>query len=105
MNQVNRRPKPRQVSRLFDSGVDAVLSHAPHYARQGILSARRPLRTMGADLSRDPRNPRPFSPTALPSVLGSPVQYLIITNDDMQAQFQPLCTRMLPATLIASGSA
>jgi hypothetical protein len=75
----------------FDGALDAMLSHAPLYARQGIQSTRRPLQPLGTDLSRDPRNPRPFSPTALPSVLGSPVEYLIITNNDMAPQLQPLC--------------
>ena len=36
------------------------------------------------------REPQPFRPTQIPSVLGSPVQYLIITNETMAPQFQRL---------------
>jgi hypothetical protein len=37
-----------------------------------------------------PARQQPFSPTQLPSVMGSPVEYLIITDETMQAEFQRL---------------
>lgn len=86
---VRRRVVP-EWDDFFHGGLEAALSHAPSYAHQG-LGVRPQVAALGTDLSRDPRQPHPFAPSALPSVLGSPVQYLIITNDDMQAQFQPLC--------------
>jgi hypothetical protein len=41
---------------------------------------------------RDPvtGKPRPFRATQIPSVLGSPVAYVIITNDEMAGEFQRL---------------
>src|SRR2546427_364463 len=36
------------------------------------------------------RMAQPFKATQIPSVLGSPVQYVIITNETMQPQFQRL---------------
>ena len=36
------------------------------------------------------RTAAPFQATQLPSLLGSPVEYVIITNDDMASQFQRL---------------
>jgi hypothetical protein len=37
-----------------------------------------------------PRRPERFSPTQLPSVMGSPVEYLIITDEAMAPEFQRL---------------
>ncbi|MFI5370378.1 MAG: C25 family cysteine peptidase [Candidatus Eisenbacteria bacterium] len=36
------------------------------------------------------RGAQPFRPTQLPSVLGSPVEYVIVTDDSLAAAFQPL---------------
>ena len=43
-----------------------------------------------ATLAGIPRSAEPFKATQLPSVLGSPVAYVIITNDAMAATFQQL---------------
>jgi Peptidase family C25/FG-GAP-like repeat len=48
-------------------------------------------RTVGpTSLVRREGDASAFRPTQVPSVLGSPVAYVIITNDDMAAQFQRL---------------
>lgn len=53
-----------------------------------------PTRELGMALAADDASPRrkagPFRPQQLPSVLGSPVEYLIITSDALAAAFQPL---------------
>ncbi|MCC6349891.1 MAG: VCBS repeat-containing protein [Candidatus Eisenbacteria bacterium] len=60
----------------------------------GGLPSGVPTRALGAALTAADGVPRPgagaFRPQQLPSVLGSPVAYLIITSDALAPSFQPL---------------
>lgn len=53
-----------------------------------------PTRELGAALAAGGTGPRraaePFRPQQVPSVLGSPVAYVIVTSDALAASFQPL---------------
>ena len=82
----------------MDAGFAAVLSRGPEAVRQGIESGRRwsaapalgpQIGGLGA-AAAGPGLTRPFAPTALPSTLGSPVEYLIITNEAMKPVLQTL---------------
>jgi len=48
------------------------------------------LETRAAASSKSARSAEAFRPTQLPSVLGSPVQYVIVTTDDQAAAYQAL---------------
>ncbi len=69
---------------------DAVVRErvVPEWESDGGL--RLPARAPVASLSAAGGGARPFAATQVPSLLGSPVAYVIITNDDMAAEFQRL---------------
>lgn len=57
----------------------------------GATATSSPPRTAtGATLVSPDRTPGTFRPTQIPSLLGSPVQYVIVTGDDQASQFQRL---------------
>jgi hypothetical protein len=55
----------------------------------GLTSVQRNAALLGA-VASDARGARPFAATQVPSLNGSPVAYVIITSDDMAAQYQRL---------------
>jgi hypothetical protein len=72
----------------------AALNGGPETLRQGIRqrSARQLAPTAMQDRAGGSLEARPFAPTALPTVQGSPVEYLIITNDELKPQLDSLAT-------------
>jgi Peptidase family C25/FG-GAP-like repeat len=56
-------------------------------ASQDLGTARRAVAASAQSVSPDPRG---FQPTLLPSVLGSPVEYVIITDGTLESEFQRL---------------
>ncbi len=58
----------------------------------GLSRPRGPTRSaaLGLDAAGPGRRAEPFKATQIPSLLGSPVAYLIITNDALAAEFQRL---------------
>jgi hypothetical protein len=55
-------------------------------------ASARSIHARPAPSAASPRTPRaePYRPTQVPSLLGSPVAYLIITSDELVSSFQPL---------------
>ena len=86
---IQRRRVVAEWEDLF-GGLDVAMRSAPPYARQGLTGFRPMIPSLDAERVERPGDPRPFAPTALPSVVGSPVQYLIITNAAMESSFQSL---------------
>ncbi len=76
----------------FAATFERSLENGPSVWRQGLDA------TAAARLATAPQSSpygdrigaRPFAPTALPSVEGSPVRYLIVTNDALAPQFDSL---------------
>lgn len=93
-----RRRVVREWEEIVDRGFEASLAQGPAAVHQGLEPARSWTSASTFPLARretavapsSDSHPTPFSPSALPSVVGSPVQYLIITNEAMKTQFQTL---------------
>ncbi len=73
--------------RLILGTADGVPLRRQRDAGDNLGAARRAVAAAAQSVSPDPRG---FQPTLLPSVLGSPVEYLIITDDALAPEFQRL---------------
>jgi hypothetical protein len=58
--------------------------------------------TLAPESAGDPRKPQPFKATQVPSLLGSPVAYVIITSDALAGEFQRLATPSASASSYAT---
>lgn len=78
---------------VVDRGFEAALAEEPMATRQALQPDHRWAQQAQATSFPSPassRLPQPFAPTALPSIQGSPVQYLILTNEALRPAFETL---------------
>lgn len=104
--EIDTTPDPQALVRqrvvpewdeAMDRGLGELVARGPEASRQGLDAGRRwgtaPARGLqlgGVEAQAGAGTTRPFAPTALPSTLGSPVEYLIITDEAMEPTLQLL---------------